>query len=316
MTTSKCTLAPLLLILSACSPACTAPAAGPESVATPPSGGGAGDGGGPGGGGPGGGGGDAQGEQEAPGVDLSRLTEPQRTSFFSLINSEGSACGKPHSLAVSLKTDPGCSDSRHVAQFIADVLATGASVSDLKEHIQPVVDSLTPKEIDIKGRPMYGSENAPVTVVVFADFECPHCKQEAPVLRQAIDQFRGRARLVYKHFPLSGHVRARAAAIASVAAHEQGKFWPMHDLIFENQDALEDADLRRYAQRIGLNMAEFDASYGAKKGQTLVEQDRLDGEKLDIGGTPAVYVNGRLTNPMMFGGTITGWIDDALKRGG
>ncbi len=252
--------------------------------------------------------------QEAPGIDTSRLTEPQRSSFFSLINSEPSACGKAHSLAVSLRDDPGCRDSRDVGQYMSDALAMGASVSDIKEYLEPLVNSLKPKEIDVKGRPLYGNENAPITVVVFADFECPHCRQEAPVLRQAIDQFRGRARLFYKHFPLSGHVRARAAAIASVAAHEQGKFWAMHDLIFENQGALEDADIRRYAQRAGLDMAKFDASYSAKKGEALVEADRLEGEKLDITGTPAVFVNGRQTNQIMFGGTITGWIDDALKR--
>ena len=310
MTTSKCMLAPLLLILSACSPGCTAPAT--ESTTPQPNGpGGGGANGGDGGGAP-----VAPGQElhEAPGVDLTRLTEPQRTSFFSLINSEPSACGKAHSLAVSLRDDPGCKDSRDVSQWISDVLATGASVSDLKEALEPLAASLVPKEIDVKGRPMYGDENAPITVVVFADFECPHCRQEAPVLRQAIDQFRGRARLFYKHFPLSGHIRAKPAAIASVAAHEQGKFWAMHDLIFENQGALEDADLRRYAQRAGLDMAKFDASYSARKGEALVDADRSEGEKLDIGGTPAVYVNGRLMNPMMYGGTITGWIDDALKR--
>jgi protein-disulfide isomerase len=177
-----------------------------------------------------------------------------------------------------------------------------------------VVDALRPREINIKGRPVYGNERAPVTVVVFADFECPHCRQEAPVLRQAIDQFRGRAKLVYKHFPLSGHVRAKAAAIATVAAMEQGKFWEMHDMVFENQTSLEDADIRRFAQKIGLDMAKFDAHYNAKKGQDLVEEDRVEGEKLDISGTPAVFVNGRYMNPFLFGGTITGWIDDALRR--
>ena len=252
--------------------------------------------------------------QEAPGVDTSRLTEPQRSSFFSLINSEPSACGKAHSLAVSLRDDPGCRDSRDVGQYRSDALAMGASVSDIKEYLEPLVNSLKPKEIDVKGRPLYGNENAPITVVVFADFECPHCRQEAPVLRQAIDQFRGKAKLVYKHFPLSGHVRGKAASIATVAAMEQGKFWEMHDIVFENQTTLEDADIRRYAQKIGLDMAKFDASYKAKKGQDLVEEDRVEGEKLDISGTPAVFINGRYMNPYLFGGTITGWIDDALRR--
>ena len=318
MNSSKCTLAPLLLILSACSPACTAPAASPEtSAAEVPAPGKAADpnaaasGGAP----PTDVTGPAVSEiTDAKGVDLSRLTEPQKTSFFQLLNSEPSACGKPHSLAVSLRDDAACRDSLSVSQFIADALASGASVSDIKDNLEPMVDALRPREINIKGRPVYGNERAPVTVVVFADFECPHCRQEAPVLRQAIDQFRGRAKLVYKHFPLSGHVRAKAAAIATVAAMEQGKFWEMHDMVFENQTTLEDADIRRFAQKIGLDMARFDAAYNAKTGQQLVEDDRNEGEKLNITGTPAVFVNGRYMNAYLFGGTITGWIDDALRR--
>ena len=311
MNSSKCSLAPLLLILSACSPACTAPAAGPETTAAPPPATGKDPGTVP-----------ADPDKVVPasevtdakGVDLSRLTDPQKTTFFQLINSEPSACGKAHSLAVSLKDDASCRDSLSVSQFIADALASGASVSDIKENLEPLVASLKPREINIQGRPVYGNERAPVTVVVFADFECPHCRQEAPVLRQAIDQFRGRAKLVYKHFPLGGHVRAKAAAIATVAAMEQGKFWEMHDIVFENQMALEDTDIRKYAQKIGLDMGKFDAAYKVKKGQDLVEADRVEGEKLEISGTPAVFVNGRYMSPYLFGGTITGWIEDALRR--
>ena len=317
MNSSQCTLAPLLLILSACSPACTAPPAGPDSTAPPPVATGKDPVGSADGSAEGGGAGPATPSSEiteAKGVDLSRLSEPQKTSFFQLINTEPSACAKPHSLAVSLRDDASCRDSLSVSQFIADALAQGSSASDIKANMEPLVDSLRPREINIKGRPLYGNERAPVTVVVFADFECPHCRQEAPVLRQAIDQFRGKAKLVYKHFPLSGHVRAKAASIATVAAMEQGKFWEMHDIVFENQTALEDADIRKYAQKIGLDMGKFDASYKAKKGQDLVEEDRVEGEKLDIQGTPAVFVNGRYMNSLLFGGTITGWIEDALRR--
>ncbi len=251
---------------------------------------------------------------EAKGVDFGKLSESQRATFFQIINTEPSACQKPHSLATSLRDDATCRDSLIVAQFVADRLADGAQPSAIKGAIQYVIDSLTPREIDIEGRPVYGSDRAPVTVVVFADFECPHCKKEAPVLRQAIDQFRGRAKLVFKHFPLASHDRAKYAAIAAEAAHEQGKFWEMHDLIFANQTALEDEDLYRYAEQIGLDMQKFKASYESKKGEAAVDADRAHGEQLEIEGTPAVYVNGRLYNELLFGGTVAGWIDDALKR--
>jgi protein-disulfide isomerase len=251
---------------------------------------------------------------EARGVDLSRLDAPQKKSFFQLLNSEPSACGKAHSLAVSLRDDATCRDSLSVSQFVADMLANGAAASDIKENLVPLVASLKPRPIDIEGRPIYGNERAPVTVVVFADFECPMCKEEAPGLRQAIDQARGRARLIFKHFPLPMHPRAKPAAIAAAAAHEQGKFWAMHDQIFAHQEALTDADLRTYAAAAGLDLAKFDAAYAARSGQAQVDADRADGEKLEIGGTPAVFVNGREMNRYMFGGTVAGWIDDALRR--
>lgn len=314
MNRSKCSLATLLLILSACSPACTSvPEAGPPEtkggpVAEPAGGSGQAPA-------------DTAAQQpaqaeitEAKGVDLSRLSDAQKTSFFQLINSEPSACGKPHSLAVSLRDDQACRDSLSVSQFMADALAAGASPSDIKANLDYIVGSLQPRKIDIEGRPAYGNERAPVTVVVFADFECPHCRAEAPVLRQAIDQFRGRAKLVFKHFPLQNHPRAKVAAIATVAAQAQGKFWEMHDIVFENQTALSDADIRRYAQKIGLDMKLFDAEFAALKGKDLVEADRVEGEKLEITGTPAVFVNGRYFNEYLFGGTVVGWIDDALRR--
>jgi protein-disulfide isomerase len=298
-----------LLGLAACSPACTAPdAQGPVSSPTvakstgtgkapelpmPP-----------------------EGEMitEAKGVDLGRLSESQRTVFFQILNTEPSACDQPHSLAKSVRDDAKCRDSLVAAQFVADRLAAGATASTVKEELEVVTDSLRPRELTTAGRPVYGNERAPVTLVVFADFECPHCKAEVPALRAAVDQFRGRVKLVFKHFPLRGHERAKPAAIACEAAHEQGKFWEMHDAVFAHQDALEDEDLRKYAQQIGLDMGKFDAAWKARRAEQLVDADRAEGEKAGIDGTPAVFVNGRYVTGLLFGGTIAGWIDDALKR--
>lgn len=253
---------------------------------------------------------------EAKGVDLSKLSESQRSTFFQIINSEPSACDKPHSLAKSLRDDDKCRDSLLAAQFVADYLQAGAPTSEVRTGLQDVTRALKPREIPIEGRPVYGSENAPVTVVVFADFQCPHCKMEAPKIRQTVDQFRGRAKLIFKHFPLAGHPRAKQAAIATEAALEQGKFWEMHDIVFANQDNLEDGDILSYASQIGLDMDAFKASYNARKGKDVVEADKQHGEDAGVDGTPAVFVNGRRANGryILFGGEISGWIDDALKR--
>lgn len=253
--------------------------------------------------------------RSAPNVDLSKLSETQQSTFYSVINVEPSACDKPHSLATSLQEDPECRNSMLIAQFIADRLAGGATPSDIKLDIDAVVDALTPREIPIAGRPIYGNENAPVTIVVFADFQCPHCKQEAPKLRKAVQQFRGQVKLVYMHFPLNMHARAEAAAVAAEAAHAQGKFWEMHDLIFDHQEQLEDEDLERYAKQIrGLDFAKWKANYDAEAGKLTVSKDRALGEALDIAGTPAVFINGREVTPLLWGGSLEAWIDDALRR--
>lgn len=254
--------------------------------------------------------------REARGVALEKVTGSKLETFYQLINSEPSACDKPHSIAVSLRDDGSCRDSLIVAQLIADALASGATASAIREALEMVVDSLKPREISIAGAPVWGSDTAPVTVVVFADFTCPHCRAEAPELRKAVDQFRGRAKLVYKYFPLTGqgHERGRPAAIAAEAAHEQGKFWEMHDQIFANPDGMSDEDFATYAERIGIDVGKFKASYASRKGEARIDVDRKQGEELEIRGTPAVFVNGRLTNELLFGGTVTGWIDDALKR--
>ncbi len=313
--------------MAACSPACTPPDAkapegdAPAKTANPST---------PAGDEDGDEGGDAKREQaraqlenggnsgdmimDAKGVDTSKLTETQRTTFFQIINREPSACDQPHSIAKSLRDDPNCRDSLIVAQFVADALASGAPSSAVRAEIDPIVEALQPKDINIKGRPVYGSDKAPVTIVMFADFECPHCRAEAPVMRKLVDQFRGRAKLVFKHFPLGGHDRAKPAAIAVEAAHQQGKFWEMHDLVFANQTALSDADLLEYAKEIGLDLPKFKKDIADKKVKADVEADRAEGDKLDIQGTPTVYVNGRLVNDRLFGGTVAGWVDDALNR--
>ena len=312
-------LAASVLVLTACSPACTPPdAKNPEASKSGEGGGSApeaeaeaGD--------------EAEpkpslppGEMitEARGVDLSKLSESKRSTFFQIINSEPSACDKPHSLAKSLRDDATCRDSLVAAQFVADYIAAGGTTSEVRTALQEVVSDLEPREIPVEGRPVLGAERAPVTVVVFADFECPHCKQEAPLIREAVQQFRGRAKLVFKHFPLQAHPRAKPAAAAAEAAHRQGKFWEMHDIIFANQDALDDGDLVGYAAKIGLDVAKFKADYKAAAQLEAVDKDRADGDEAGVDGTPAVFVNGRRANGRyaLFGGSITGWIDDALKR--
>lgn len=253
--------------------------------------------------------------REAPGVDLSKLSEPQRETFFQVINTEASACGAGHSLAVSLRDDDSCRDSMHVAQFIAGRIGAGAQPGDIKLELDRVVEALRERQIPTEDRPVFGNERAPVTLVVFADFQCPICKEEAPELRAAIESHRGQAKLVFKHFPLThAHPFAEGAALAAEAAHLQGKFWEMHDQLFAHQNALAAEDLERYATEIGLDVAKWKADMASDAVKQKVAQDVAHGERLEIGGTPTVFVNGRERIPLLWGGDLEKWIDDALRR--
>ena len=253
--------------------------------------------------------------REANGVDLQKLSETQRESFFAMINTESSACGQAHSLATSLRDDADCRDSKLVAQFIADRIAAGMTPMDIKQLLEQLVASLQPAEIDIEGRPVFGNPSAPITVVVFADFQCPLCKAEAPELREEVSERRGQVKLVFKHFPLNGHPRAEPAAIAVEAAHLQGKFWEMHDLVFANQTQLEDADLEKYAKQIPeLDFDKWKTDVAAETTKAAVNRDRAEGKALALSGTPTVFVNGRRVSPLLWDGELSGWIDDALRR--
>ena len=140
-----------------------------------------------------------------------------------------------------------------------------------------------------------GPSHAAVTVVEYGDFECPNCKQAAPAVKLLLARFTGRVRFVYRHFPLEDvHPHALHAALAAEAAAGQGKFWQMHDLLFENQSHLKLPQLRRYAQQLELDMARYDAEMGGELYLQRVREHIESGERSGVRGTPGFFVNGAI----------------------
>jgi len=138
-----------------------------------------------------------------------------------------------------------------------------------------------------------GASHAPVTVVEYGDFECPNCKQAAPAVKLLLERFAGRVRLVYRHFPLEEvHPHALQAALAAEAAAGQGKFWPMHDLLFDNQRHLKLPQLRGYAQRLELDMLRYDAEMEGELYLQRVREQVEGGERSGVRGTPTFFLNG------------------------
>jgi protein-disulfide isomerase len=140
-----------------------------------------------------------------------------------------------------------------------------------------------------------GPEHAPVTVVEYGDFECPNCKQAAPAVKQLLTRHGNRLRFVYRHFPLEMvHPHALAAAEASECAAAQGKFWEMHDLLFEHQQHLQLPQLRSYAQSVQLDMARYAAELDDHIYLQRVREQLDSGNRSGVRGTPTFYVNGRI----------------------
>jgi len=137
-----------------------------------------------------------------------------------------------------------------------------------------------------------GPADAPVTIMLFDDFQCPYCARLLPTLEQVMAAYPTQVRVVFKHFPLNMHKFARQAAIASIAARNQGKFWPLHDQLFANYNQLNDDKIRQLAESVGLDMDRFDKDIANPALQQEIAADLQLGTDSGVRGTPAVYING------------------------
>ncbi|HEY8379465.1 MAG TPA: thioredoxin domain-containing protein, partial [Nannocystis sp.] len=148
--------------------------------------------------------------------------------------------------------------------------------------------------VELRGdEPQRGPDDALVTVIEFSDFQCPFCARVTGNLDQALSAFEGDVRLIFKHYPLPMHSAAPAAHRAAWAAQQQGKFWEMHDLLFANQRALDDKSLESYAQKLGLDVAKFNADRNSDAAKAAVDGDYAAGSLAGATGTPYFLVNGR-----------------------
>jgi protein-disulfide isomerase len=138
-----------------------------------------------------------------------------------------------------------------------------------------------------------GATNAPVTLVEYGDYQCPYCGQAYPIIKNVQKHFGSRLRFVFRNFPLSEiHRHAAQAALSAEAAGLHGKFWEMHDLLFDNQDHLSDADLAKLTARLGIGAEAFLADIRSEKIGQRVEEDFMSGVRSGVNGTPTFFING------------------------
>jgi protein-disulfide isomerase len=191
-----------------------------------------------------------------------------------------------------------------------------ASVLEHGVSSPPPPPEPAPVKVDLGAAPVKGSSDAPVTLVAFSDFECPFCSRAANTVKQLEEEYKGKLRVAFRHQPLARHANAKPAAAASLAAHEQGKFWEYHDKLFANQTALDRASLERYAQELGLDMGKFKAAMDSNKFDMQIAADSSYGAEIGASGTPTFFINGRQIVGAKPIELFRRMIDEELKKAG
>ena len=181
---------------------------------------------------------------------------------------------------------------------------------------QQPLGSLVVPNVTVDDDPARGAQNAPLTFIEFSDFQCPYSKRYFDeILPMILSNYGDRIRYVYRDFPLSSiHPKAQKAAEAAQCAFEQGKFWEYHDMLFNNQEKLELADLKAYAVSLGLDEGTFNLCLESGKYAPEVQKDIQDGQSYGVQGTPTFFINGRKVIGALPYATFKAIIDEELAK--
>ena len=180
------------------------------------------------------------------------------------------------------------------AEYIAKLMEKYNAKTSIPEFSVP--KPIPPKlEIAVeKDNAFQGPADAPITIVEFSDYQCPFCKRAEETVIEVMKKYKNQVKLVFRHYPLPFHKEAKPAAMAAECAKEQGKFWEYHEQLFNNQKALKNDDLKKYAQNVKLDQNKFNECLSSEKYASIVEKDIAAGKEYGVTGTPAFFINGRM----------------------
>ncbi len=236
----------------------------------------------------------AQKPLKIPGIDTDALTPRERREFTAQVREMLAPCPNvPVSLAQCLEEKRECGACKPAADMLLAMVQRGVPRKDREETLKLRFDPRSKKEVDVAGSPGKGPEDAPITVVEWADFECPFCRLMVPVLDSLVERFTGQVRVVYKFYPLSSHKNGEPAARAAIAAMNQGKFWEAHHKIFESQGRLEASDLDAIAKSLELDVPKWRADLGSGDVGDRIKKDKDLADALGLEGTPLIFIDGR-----------------------
>lgn len=235
------------------------------------------------------------------GVDFQGLSAAKRQAALNFLRTEQCTCGCNMKLAQCRMADPSCATSRKLSNAAVKDFGAGKTVEEVRADIKRIAGEPPPVlepavKISTQGDPYKGPLNARVTMVEFSDFQCPFCSKAVAQANALVQAFPNDLRLVFKQFPLDTHRDAEFGAEAALAAHNQGKFWEMHDLLYAGFPDLSRETVFGYAKKIGLDMKKFTADMDSHRFKNDVHNEEQQGELAGVEGTPTFYINGKRYN--------------------
>lgn len=231
-------------------------------------------------------------------LDPKDLDPAERKVLAEILAEQFDPCGKPRSFQAALEAAD-CPLAIKLGATVVKLLQAGHGKKQAVAMLLKEIERLnTVVQIDVAGAPSVGPADAKVVVVIFSDFECPFCRHTVEPLAKLQKHYN--FRLYYRFFPLKlAHPNAEGTAKAAWAAHQQGKFWPMHDTMFAHQDALDWASVQKLAAGLGLDMKKFVADFNSPAAQAAIDASAKIGDAAGVDGTPTFFVGGRRAETLM-----------------
>ncbi len=231
---------------------------------------------------------------DVPGFDFSRLPAPARRELLSVLTDEFDYCGRPLTLLASLKKGDACKHTRRLVGLAATQAAEGTPANEIIVALSKYNQGFNKGRATFKPdeRQCLGAKDPKITLIEFSDFECPYCAAARPILEE-FAKSRPQVRLCWMAYPLPMHPNAVYAGQATLFARDAGKFWQMHDALFDNQLSISEDFIRQLLGKQGLDVKAFDKARAAKKYLDELEASKEAGKQAGVDSTPSIYVNGR-----------------------
>lgn len=226
------------------------------------------------------------------GVDVGDLDEDERAVLVALLNEQFDPCGEPRSFFESLDDPKTCERAKSMGAFVVTSVAKGLSKRQIVgQLLRELARTTTKAEFDFEGSPVWGDPGAPHTIVEFIDFQCPFCKEASEPVKKFAEKFP--VKVYVKHLPLTDHHPfAEEAAIASLAAHNQGKFFEVAKALFSNQVRLDSQVVRESVAGAGVDMKKWEADIKDGAIADLIARDVAEADKYELDGTPTFFLDG------------------------